>query len=335
MTQMDTLFGLDPPGSGPDVLLVQEHRVPPHKRGDVRWRCEQEGYHIQMTPATTGPGTVRSAGGVAILHKSTVRYQDEPTLFPEWRKAGRVMAGRLHTVNGTFVSYVINVYCHSDPQHHKEQLQQLWSDIDAWIQARFKLPIILAGDFNAELDYHHTASQWIINGGFSDPHLQWEGERQPTHRAGRALDHFVLSEAVQLRCVQANTWGDWPLPTHRPLEITIQQPKPWETLLRTVHQLPVTPKTKNYLKQTYLSTPPDPQLCHYVTHGCVDKAYQRWSELWEARLQEACVQVGMNPQPHHLGRHLPHMFVRARLPEERSNNISQAYLYDFGSYNTQ
>ena len=173
----------------------------------------------------------------------------------------RLMAGSLHTVNGTFISYVLNVYCYSDPQHHKEQLKQLWGDIDTWAQSRFKLPIILAGDFNEELTYHPTASHWLTNGGFHDPHLQWEGERRPTHQAGRALDHFILSEAMQHRCVQAHTWGDWPLPTHRPLEIVIKQPKPWETLLRTVHQLPVTTRTKNYLQQTYHNVPQDEQLC--------------------------------------------------------------------------
>ena len=158
------------------------------------------GYHV-----IAETNIAEGVGGVAVLHKDTIRYQDELNII-------------------ALLAYVLSVYSPADPTHHRDVTDALWTEVDQWIQSRFKLPIMIAGDMNEELDGHNKISHWMANAGFHDPHLHWEGPRQATHKDSRVLDHILLSEALHRRCQQAHTWQDWPFPTHRPLEIVIGQP---------------------------------------------------------------------------------------------------------------
>ena len=198
---------------------------------DAVIQCDAETSLIQLTEkiaSELGPGASTSSittlqphrgfgGGVAILHRHRLRYQN---LWTD--SQGRGMVGQLH-YNGaelllaTMYGHVNDTDLSSDLfQHIHDQL------IERGVTSK---PCIFTGDFNTTVDTF-PEWPWMQERGWSNlsltPTCFVTGAEPSTIDVNRALSTWISSSAVL---------DDAAIPPHRPLEITLRSLDHWQDQL--------------------------------------------------------------------------------------------------------
>ena len=286
----------------PDVLVISEHRVADYQHDSIRKRFKDNGWDITMAyaPITNG----RAHGGVAIATRGGLRYHRHHAHLPRWTAEGRVLVGALVTPSGRHVCDLLALYGPTDAAHHREQVEELLQDIEAWIAPRHRIPTIILGDFNLDVRTHSTTSRWLSAELLTDAIAQHEDPRPPTHASGTTIDHILATEPFMRLCSKATTQERFTFPTHRALTIDIDmQPKNYLSYLN-VAALPSSRLARLKLTQLAHQAPTPTAFKDAISTGNVDVAHGIWCGRWENLLAEACTFAAETIQQKHLGRGL-------------------------------
>ena len=309
----DLLFEINDDGSEvlPDVLAIQEHRIPPSKQ--VAWRqwFEERDYNIYWSSASVPRARVAETSSVLLAVRRPFRFiVDGSGYLDAQMKEGRVLAGQLCSHRGCMLARVVMVYAYTEPSRNVERTRVLWDAVRGAMLEWRPAPCILLGDLQEHWQDLAPLARCVEECGLIDLVAEYEGpSRQTTYGEVSVIDHVLVDPIMMQRATTAMTQVQR-FPSHRAL-----------TCCFDVHDLLVNMDGAQYVfmpKEIPVNQRSSWPKTLSVTWKANDDAWsdaclrqdvtlmeQAWSLRWERYLTTMLEETGVKIVPQMLGRSEP------------------------------
>eukprot|EP00971_Amphidinium_carterae_P109929 2177765-Amphidinium_carterae.1 len=286
--------------SGAHVCVLSEHHLGVEAAKSRLTELAHKGWSGHF--ACTSEASARDgSGGVAVLARApfSTRQIDSFDQLAPYVAQGRIAASRVMRPDGHLDCIVLGIYGKSDYYHNRVYVDDFWTAISAWIAARPRQQIVLAGDFNVERDECPCAESLLLDGTLVDLVAMGylSDELIPaTHKKGRQLDHCWATPEFAERFRSAFVADEY-VTDHKLVHVEMAMERhPEDESMRHLHLPTEINLTKEQMAEMqrlagHWAVREDAK--HFqgqLACGDVDEALATWSRRWEQCLATACEQ---------------------------------------------